>query len=170
MILAALSFESRYSDIVDFVRKADRIVTYVTNDERSWLERDYLRGKSIAVFNKSHKGEFVQSVLPKKRDGLIIFLKAVAGPKSDVFPGCFMPHHFVFAARGKRHIEIEICFTCARLICSGNLNYNAEVSLEALAKTESVFGMKFNPSDPLPSMAPKSENTVEILKGKGQKL
>ena len=140
MILICIAAETTYHDILNLVRRADTVTTYVTNGFASWQERDFLRKTNIAAFNHSHKGEFVKKVGPKNREGLISFLKAAAGPKTELMPGCFMPHHFVYASKGNRHIEIEICFTCAHLLSYGDLSYFAAANVEALAKRSGCLG------------------------------
>ena len=172
LLLASSIVNPRYREILNFIRNADSVVTYVTNDLVEWRKENFDRHANISTFNRKHPGQFAQTIAKSKRLNLLEFLKGVAGPPTNALPGCFMPHHFVFVAKGKRHIELEICFTCSLFISYGSMPYTAKVNQKLLDRTEKVFGMKFVPGDPLPSKSKGEQPSFEISisKGKGRQL
>ena len=170
MVFASLMFESRYSDILEFVRDADVVVTYVTNYDHEASAR-FLNGREhIRQFNQKNPDRHFRRFDKGERSSLIWFLKHVAASKGFSPVSCFNPHHFLVATNGRKHLEFQICFGCGGLLVDGSLNYGSSVNRGLLERTEKVFGMKFRPErlpDPVPAATKRDENKVEMSKGKG---
>lgn len=143
-----------YSKLLEFVRQADVVVTCISHDEngREDVEK-HTSNKSIRAFNTSHKRAFIRRFDAKSRDSLVTFLRGVVLSGEATLPGCFEPHHFVYAIKGKKHLTFEICFTCNVLQVTGAMTFISNSNRASLAVADKIFGMKFNPRlvDSLPA-------------------
>lgn len=169
MILSSILLKPSYHEIVNFVRRADTVVTFVTNGYpiSSNFKFPTTEGKITERNKADHDSKF--RLFPKyQREQLASFLAGVSVPSEGTYPSCFTPHHYVYAVKGTKHVRFDICFTCSVMEVNGNFYFLSRVNQTYLAKTERLFGMKFDPKDPLPAPAKdQSSNTVENSRGKG---
>lgn len=156
LTLAILVFakESPYSKILDFVRNADLVVTFITHREEVYAKSIQFptSHEQVLAKNKAMPTEHFAIVAKSDRSELLSFLKGQPQKKGRYYD-CFEPHHFVYAKSGKKELRISICFTCDRLDVDGFYEYEANLRKGMTGQADKVFGLKFDPKkvgDPKP--------------------
>ena len=170
LTLVVLAATNPYSKILNFVRDADVVTTYITHRDIEVVDFKFPSTARLAhdINLKDPTSKF-QIVGLENRKAIVSFLKHVSDPKPGIVYACFEPHHFVYAVKGKKHELIQICFTCNRVEATGAYEYNSGVVRGLRLNADKIFGLKFDPMKvkalPEPSNLSKESSSMPRVSG-----
>ncbi|MBS1704007.1 MAG: hypothetical protein JST12_20250 [Armatimonadetes bacterium] len=145
--------DGRFDRYLDFIARADRVELYATTDP--WQGASNIDGQQSLSPTMSDRQRAVYGAMRAEsrlevpsvnRSRVVAFLQSLKAPRQDANT-CSNPRHFVFATKGQKRVEVDICFSAGAMMLRGDLP-EATISIQKSdpAKVAQEFGVDINPN------------------------